>query len=538
MAQQSYRFQPVFLGGSYWRVELSWRTNYFEQHFAEEWATSIPEQPSTESTWYDIDGLKEQVKNDSEILAVDTISLKFADHPKLILALDPDNESCDIRIWWSANGTTGWLPKFWGIVDLDDVKPDTDIVIGSTWKKTWSFVAYDGIVRLKDIGLALASQVYFDAAPYRVNIPVSGLDPKVYLADVVALQIYAPHGGSTDTILPMQSGNFQIINVMYYLKEPAKVAFQEHTMQTVAAPLAFFGLHPSTEVASPISFVAETDRIVPPTTVEQPHSELYVPYNAFSTEWNQDWTTVADAIAEFAMMIGCGVRTRHTIESGKWVRTLNYVRFDGENGITLASNGVLLKHSGTPFRRVGRTVVVTTRFFQGGHKINDFIYGSGENKNIGLHFRTMGTGNLSSTSTVIDCDTARNIIWGAMIIKHPTIANRYQFVTHVKYAAVVRPTSSTLDAWAADTLENQNGLSQAVAMYLADNTMPARRRVIEEEYSSPSATDAVRATTNPTNWAPCAKIEDDEFTSATFKLLEINLNPRDGTVQIVKEELP
>lgn len=536
MAQESFRFLPAFLGGSYWRVDLSWRTSTADQHFAEEWSAGIPVQTG-ESTWFDISSMRIQVKNTNELLSVDRVSFQFDAHAKIVSALDPDNESVDVRLWWSADAVT-WVPMFWGIVDLDEIDPDTEAVVAGTYRKTYSFTAYDSIDRLKRIpfrGVGVFTGTSVSILPTSYMIGVANND--VYLCDADLSATYAWLGTPpvATSVLP-SGGSTQLVSSLFFLEETALLCFEEHYFQSAQAPLAYYGLHPTTATTSPFTFGAATDTGSPPTIVWNTFDKLYYFHDAYSTEWLGDYKSWADLVAEHALQFGFGVRTRHEIVSGKWIRRFNYLRLDGENNLTLGYDGALLRHSGGLFRRVGRTVCVTTRFFEGGHKINDFVYGTGETRNVGLHYRTMGDLGAGSVIGTYGCNQARNILWGAACMRHPTISDRIQVVNFVKYLTITRPTTS-YNAWYADSLLNGNGWAQALGMHLADITFPPRKRTIEDQLSEIRAADPARATNTPANWAPGAKIADDEYNTETFRVLSVDINPGEGTVSITKEQL-
>lgn len=536
MAQESYRLAPMFYAGSWWRIEFSWRSGTTYQHFAEEWTMGIP--PVTPpSVWFSIGSIRLEAKNDSELLCVDRVSIEAEAHPKILSALAQTNESCDVRIWWSEDAST-WVPLFWGIVDQEDIEYNTAAVVEGTWIRTVTFQCYDAILRLKkllfsDVGVAITY-----ASLHRIDLSTHGIS----LGGVPINSIFARYGAGTGNVVPSTNG--KMIGMQYYLDVAATEAFEEHRWQTLSTPLVVYGFDPGSPAASPVSFLAQTNTNPVPATVENTHQYLYHFDPVWGTEWRDDISTWADALAETAYSIGMAVRTKHQLESGKWVRSLQLLRMDGANGLQLSYSGALLSDRGQLYRRVARMLVATTRFFEGGHRINDVVYGLGEEKNIGLHWRIMGADGATATfaphttagSFCPDRDTARNIMWGTIGIIDPSTPTQVHIVTHVKAGSIQYPALYNRACWNTETLENQPGWAQTLTQYLYDEIMTARPRMKTVALNDIRAYSPIDATNNPANWSPLATMQDDEL-AGQWRIVQVDINPTDGTVEIVKELL-
>lgn len=541
MAVHSYRYQPIFKGGAWWRADISWRdaSTTTDQHtFKDEWTGSITEEPADEFTYYTFRDLEGKVTNDGDVISIDAGEFTFASETNIDDCLDPTNESAEIRLWWSADGSTNWQPIFWGEIDVESVSPEAQVKVGSTWVKTWQFTAIDCIRQLNDRDFGDLALYGTSVSSYSRDVSTTG-SYDIYwgaskLHDMYVDWIYStsgtPPGGST--MQPYDS----VVKLTYYLTQTAKTCFHEHVYQSPANGCYLF--HSTTGMTTILTagaYKANSDPLGTP--VEAEFFDWWVPYPLFETgEFSTEWDNLGEFADEMAKMIGCTITTRHVIEAtGEWVRQLWYVPRHSTLMHTVTPNGVLMTHKGPSVRWESKKVTVTSRFPSGAVSMYDQSAGTGAREaKFGIHLRTVmakspqgyypGWEDVSGFAV-------QNTIWQVLVI--PDTGTRMQLANYVRLGATYYPTTQAAQ-WTTELNRGYNGLADAMANWYADNVYVAKYR-IEEEYSRANASDGTND--HPGVWVPCAKIGDQEDTGGTYRILEYSIDAENNRVKIVKEKI-
>ncbi|MCZ7556781.1 MAG: hypothetical protein M5R41_10315 [Bacteroidia bacterium] len=549
MAQQSYRFNPIFQAGRYWRLDVSWRTHDADpRHFIDEWTGEIPQQPAGQVTLFTVPSFKILPRDENELLAVDRVEIKIKMDAVIAALVNPANVSAELRLWWTRtpDAPATWVPRFWGVVDLDDVDPDTRAIVGGVWHKTVTIMAYDG---LSALGKArFNDQSKMDTEGYH-----RFAHDDVYLGPAMMGLVMGRYNNMTWNVQPKKDGYAQLIHCKYYLEELAKVCFAEREEAT-ALPLAQYGPDKDNPVTSPIQFRAFTNYVWPYSYVETGFESLYFWYDLFAAEWKAEFSSWGEFLAELAEMLGFVVTTKHYLEDGRWVRVLCYMRVDGDNDLEVAPTGVLLQKTGPRSRRGGRKVVVTTRTPSGAkYPIFDAYHGAGPEKKLTVHWRTVGhrgdavDNNLNDDQTMNDLNgwQKENIMWGTMVIE--VTPEQLQIVNQVRWKNVIRPlyeTSSQL--WAPYNLASYfaiqpnpngfHGLSGVLSVFYAEEIFSPGRAIIEDTWSRLEGSDGESEDVG--NWIPYCLTTDIERPDWPYKVTGIEMDSESGHIKIRKEELP
>ncbi len=537
MAQESYRYNSIEMYEGWYRVDISWRTDDADpHHFIDEWTGSIPVQTAGTSTWFDIPSRKGRGRNDNELQMVDTCTFEFAEHEKILACLSNANVSAEIRVWYSPDNTV-WHPDFWGIIQLDQITRKREAVVEGVWIKSIQFTAFDGLKKL-------------DYEPFGVY---TGMSTTGYLkSGAIAASVgdrdltglMGMHGSVLGDVQPrnLVSGNLELMNIRFWLEQYALLAFPEQGAHTTGVDLAYYG-YGASPVTSPFSYIAHTNTNATPASIERTFDKLHLFWDVFAAEWFTEFENAAEFLVILAEWLGFSVGTRHTLTAtspSRWVRSLQYARLDGDNGGTLTPAGVLIESSETTGRRMNRRVVVTTRFPSGGHKIDDLGYGTGTIHNLDTYFHTVGAYNIDARNTgpgaLLTGSEKTNILWHCLLVEDSSIL--YRIVNQVKVSVGATtyafPQITSYDMWDEVKLRTMNGVAGAMAWWYWNKVLgPGERSVIEETYSTGRADNGT--TTLPVNWKVYAEINDQEYTSATYKVLEYDYNPHTGELKVTKE---
>ncbi len=532
MAQHSYRFNPVFRGGVWWRCDVAWRELSTDDHtFIDEWGVGIPSD-ADEYVHYSFAPLRLRMTNSDEILSVDDCEFTFTAHSIIQQLLSPSNHEAEIRLWWSADNVT-WLPLFWGDIDLEGVDPETEAIVEGTWVKTYIFTAQDCLRKLNDSPIGAAAMAPY-AHLYGRSVDPDG-DYQVYwgnrpLLDFKVDWLYQEDGSAPPDGLTAQPYEY-IIKLTYYLIECANVSFPEHLYQNPANGKYLFHWF---GISSLYKLGAYTQSTVPlGDPIEADFYDWWLPFPLFSAgEWLTEWANLGELVAELAEMIGCAVTTRHVLEpGGQWVRQVWYVPRDSSGMYTITPQGVLLSHVGSQVSRESKRVVVTSRYPSGGASMPDVAVGTGIEKKMGIHLRT-ATVDLHDYTEFwkeVTPDRIRNMVWQLIMI--PGTGTRMQIANYARLGAVKYPESQgpAFD----DAYRPYNGLAHAIAHFYNQNVYNARHRVTET-YSRANAANGYA--TYPGVWVPCAKISDIEL-GGNWRVLEVYIDSEKNTVKVVKEKI-
>lgn len=535
MAQHSYRFNPVFRGGAWWRCDVAWRELPTDSHtFIEEWGDGIP-YDAGEYVHYSFTAQRMRVTNSDEVLSVDDCEFTFTAHAIIEQLLLPSNFEAEIRLWWSADGTT-WEPVFWGDIDLEGVSPETDAIVSGTWLKTYIFTAQDCLRKLNDSQIEPAVMAPFTHL-YGRSVGVGG-DYQIYwgdraLLDMLVDWIYQEDGSAPPDGLTVQPFD-SIIKLTYYLIESANIVFPEHLYESPANGKYLF--HSTLGVASLFRLGAYTLNTAPlGDPIEADFYDWWLPYRLIGAgEWTEEWANMGELVAELAEMIGCAVTTKHIIEpGGQWVRQMWYVPRDSSAMYTITPNGLLISHVGPQVSRESKRIVVTSRYPSGGASMPDVGVGRGIEKKLGVHLRTAAVMGLHSYPTFwkeANPDRIRNMVWQLLMI--PGAGTRMQVANYATLDSIVKYPSSQGNAF-DDAYRPYNGLAHAVAQFYEQKVYNSRHR-ITETYSRANADSGFADT--PAVWAPCAMIGDAEI-GGNWRVLEATIDSEKNTVKVVKEKI-
>lgn len=551
MAEHSYRFNPVFQAGRYWRLEVSWRTGVADDRcFIGEWnGAGIPEQPAGEYLQFTVPRFKIMPRDENDLLAVDRLEIKVKMNAVIAQVVSPYNASAEMRLWWTRtpDDPNSWTPRFWGVIDLDDVDPEAMAIVEGTWIKAVAITAYDGIETLARTGFN--DQSLMDKTDYH---RFTGDD--AYLGPVLMNLVLGRYKDLVWNIQPKMNGYSQAIHCKYYLEELAKVCFLERA-ESSSLPLAQYGPDKDNPVDSPIKFRAFTDYSpYPYPYIERDYKDLWFWYDLFSAEWKSEFTSWGEFLVELAETLGFVVTTRHYIEAGRWVRVLCYLRVDGNNGQTVKPTGVLLSKTGPRSRRRSRKVVVTTRTPSGAKwPIYDMYDGAGPERKLTTHWRTVGFkgDNLSNDlneegdMNAINGWEKENIFWGTMLITHT--GDRLQIVNQVAWSSYVLPTYF-IDArlWNPTNLagyeailpdpDGMHGLSGILAYFYAREVYSPGKAICEDTYSRLEGDDDVSEDVG--NWLPYLTTTDEENQDYLYVITGIEFDTEKGHIKLRKEEKP
>lgn len=563
MAETSVRYQPIFQQGWWWRLDLSWRTdNADPHHFVGDWnGSGIPVLEGT-PIQFTMPKFRRAPQNENELMSVDRIEIKLMMHDALESCLSALNVSAELRLWYADDPDGTWRPWFWGIIDLDDVNPDVMAIVEDTWMRRVEVVAYDGLQKL-------ARTRFNEQARMDIDNRSRTLDPlllNVYIGDTNLSDCvgrwntdFRGNLGGLDLndyrpITPSRNGVSKVVHVFYYLEELAKVAFDERYYETITEPLAHYGLEED-PVESPFLFRAITD----PTTypfpyIERGYEDLWFWYDMFSAEWNAEWESWGEFLAELSFNLGFVVTTRHHLDgSGRWYRALQYLRIDGANaGAPVTPTGVLLSKRGPKSRRQQRRLVVTTRTFSGGVMVYDMPWGDGPERKLTTHWRTMGftdpnAGNdfEAQPNAPLVGTQKMNVLWQSLLIEYTS--HRFQIVNQVRWGDNVLPTYLiNTGMWypanlcgfpgILPSLNGYHGLSGILAQYYAEAVHHPHTYIIEETWSRLAGDDGT--TVEPENWCPYRFTTDTEHPSSTCSILAVEFDTERGHVTISKEVTP
>jgi hypothetical protein len=538
MAQTSLRYQPVFLAGAWWRMDISWRTSSVDDHtFVDEWTApgyALPVQAADEYTYMSFRNLSIKVTEDGELIAIDNIEITIGQDAVTTAFLDPDNDSAECRLWWSADNVT-WYPVFWGMVDLESVIPETEAVISTTWIKRFSFVAHDCIRRLNSADFGHIGLIP-DLTTYGRDVSATGTH-EVFLGDRSlrtwdVAWLYPPTG------LPVASVYAQaytsLIKYIYWLIAPANICFPEHLYETPANAKYLFhatGGYSSLMVMG--AFEASAAPLGSPDEAE--FDEWWIPYGSVDQgEFKDEWENIGELVAEFATGIGCGVTTKHIVEvGGQWVRALWYIPRSSIAMTTVQPAGVIMKHAGPGVRFEKSKVLVSSRSPEGATPISDQKAGTGDREmKLNTHLRTVDIlQHITSLTQWPERSPNRiaNIFWHTIVIPSTT-PGRMQVANFVRIGAVYYPAVEAA-IW---TNRAYNAYAAALAAYYSANVFSSGTR-IEEEYSRAQCSDGT--TSHPGHWVPGWKIGDLEDTGGSYRILEVDIDPENNRVKVIKEKI-
>ena len=552
MAQQSYRFNPIFQAGRYWRLEVSWRQlPDDDRHFAEEWGeTGIPRQLAGEVTLFTVPRFKILPRDENELLAVDRVEIKVKMNEVIAALVDPYNASAELRLWWTRTPDVeaSWVPRFWGVIDLDDIDPETRAIVEGVWHKTVSIVAYDG---LSTLGKSqFNDQSMMDKEQYHRYA-----HNHVYVGPVLMNLVLGLYENNLrKNVQPTMDGYDQLIHCRYYLEEIAKVCFAERAEES-ALPLAQYGPDLDNPVSSPIRFRAFTTDTWPYSYVEKGFEDLYFWYDLFSAEWKNEFGSWGEFLAELAEMLGFVVTTKHYVEEGRWVRVICYMRVDGYNNVQVEPTGVLLAKTGPRGRRGGRKVVVTTRTPSGASRaVDDAYYGAGPEKKMTVHWATIGhrmphseieTAEQFPGAPVLNGWQMENFMWITMVIE--VTPEQLQIVNQVRWNEVVRPNYaidhlmwSGINMYGFTAIQpNPNGfpgLSGLLSVFYAEEVYSPGRAIVQDTWSRLEGDDG--ETEDVGNWTPYCMTTDAERPDWPYKVTGIEMDSEKGHITIRKEEIP
>ena len=252
------------------------------------------------------------------------------------------------------------------------------------------------------------------------------------------------------------------------------------------------------------------------------------------------------------MNLGFLVTTLHHLDAeGRWVRSLQYLRIDGQNsGGAVAPTGVLLAKRGPKTRRQEVRVVATTRTFSGGIMMFDMPWGKGLEKKITTHWRTCGVSNPNAANAHDDggpdlvFSNKMNYFWQTLLIQNTETT--WQMVNQVRWDALVLPQYFVKDdLWYPPNvsgypgifpdLDAFTGIAGILAMFFAA-IYHNGASIVEETWSRLAASDG--DTIAPEHWLPYRDVVDSEHPEAICKLLGIEYDGEKGHVSITKEVLP
>ncbi len=538
MAAHSFRYCPQFRWGVWWRVDVAYRELGTDFHaFEAEWGDGIEEQPAASYTWYTFRDLRVRATNDEDVLTVDDCEFEFAEHPFIAAALDPANDTAEIRLWWSDDGAS-WLPVFWGEIDLEGAQPDTEAIVEGVPIRTFTFSAYDGLRRLNDF-VVHDYRMATNIAAYARDVSEATGTYEVWWNQKRMLDwtLYANDANGAPDLRKAQPYD-SIVKLTYYLIESARLCFTEHLYHS---PVNGKYLFHSTAGTSSL-FVLGSWEEAHPTYVNNVEAEFYdwwVPYPLFHAgEFSTEWANHGEFLAELAEMIGCAVTTRHLLEpGGQWVRQLWYVPRDSSSAYTIQPSGLLMRRSGPRISRESRKVVVSTRYPSGSTAVADAVHGArGTEVKLGVHVRTVNAMLPQGTQTMYDPgrwpeasnDNIRNFFWHVLLIPGP--GTKMLLANYCRIGITVHPFTQT-DPW-APTSRSYNALAYGLAQFYATRVYNARTR-LTERYSRANASDGTN--NSPAVWVPLQKMGDMD--GGTWRVLEAVVGSEENTVEIVKERI-
>lgn len=530
MAQTSFRFNPIWKASGWWRLDISWRTADADPaHFIDEWTGSIPVEPTTRFTNYSTPKIKLAGKNDAELIVSDRFTVKIDACAEVVALLNPANVSAEARLWWSADNIT-WVPILWGIIPLDDVTPTTLAIIGSTHIKTYEFMVEDGLSGLTNMEFANIGWLGWSA------VALTTVYNKGY--DLSTTGATMSDGSWRASVLPGNStSSVRVIALTEYLDFFASIVFSERAQTVTAAPI-IYGYDPANPITCP--FVFQSPR-ADNSVATFAFSNLYIFYDMFftGTEWSKEWRNWGEFLAEYCETFGFSISTANTLESGRWVRSLQLVNVTSGNGRQIGYSGVPLARKGPRYNRKRRSLTVTTRCFSGGAYVSDFHIGTGQEKKMTTHFRTIGNVD-ADRDWGVQGDARPNTLWNCLVGKD---GSDYRIVNFVGYNGVVYPTLPdpfvermwySAPKGVSYSPYEGTALSQVMGLFY-QQTLRRGKMTIEETRSGIVCTDG--AVSHPGVWQPYAAMADDEFPSTSFVIKEIEIDPDANKVTIIKEEL-
>lgn len=535
MAQYSYRFNPVFVKGSYWRLDISWRESSGDNHcFYDEWPAgggAIPTEPTTTYTKYKVPEIKITTRDSAEVVAVDTAKLEIAQSSTTDAWLAKTNASAQARIMWSNDNVT-WYVIFWGMVNPSARHIPTLRIIGSTYIKAYTVTLFDAIKTLDLVAFRdytnMSLSGYQAPSPF---LPTRSLwiGDKDFVADGINGYYYDSNGYYfTQNVMP--SGG-QLTKRTFFLEQLARVAFDE--VQYGGHPYkAVYGHDPSTAmVDSVMSYIARTDQITSGAYFEKQFDDTYYWHDAFSAEWQNEFKSWGEFLTVLCDELGFSVSTGFGSASGAVSRYLRYSRIAGDNGLSITPVGGLLRRAEVGLRHTHKFVKTTTRWPSGGYKIKDHtavVPPSGLDVNLRTYFRTLGPVNPTALGEYYQ---RTNIMWQTLALQHPTWLNRWYVVTNAKYTkgsdTLTAPDMSAITTWGTINLYNHGGgIARVMSEYYSVSEWKEGNIVLEEEYNDVRADNGTTST--PANWLPYINMSDGEFTGTDFKMTSATIRPYAG----------
>jgi len=112
--------------------------------------------------------------------------------------------------------------------------------------------------------------------------------------------------------------------------------------------------------------------------------------------------------------------------------------------------------------------------------------------------------------------------------------NRFRYTDGV--TSYTQPGTTVLQAWLGEHSNVYNGLGRIMGQYYAYGILKRNRRQREETRSDIRGYDGT--TFGFDRWGALALIDDDRYTTSTFKIIGLVLNGKEGTARIIKEEIP
>lgn len=545
MAEVSYRFNPIFVKGSYWRLDISYRqSSGDDHHFIDDHGSGITNEPAGTYTKYTIPELKFNTRDNAEIIKTSIGKIEIESTAISDAWLTCSNASAEARIFWSNDNVT-YVPVFWGIVNLSDWHVPTKKIIGSTYIKAYTVTLYDGIKKLdfsefRDYTL-MSLTGYQAPSPF---LPGNSLwiGDKDFIADGVSGYYYDSNGYYTvQNVMP--SGG-QLTKWTFFLEQLARVAFDE--VQHGVYPFkAVYGHDTSAMVDSVMSFIARTDQITSGAYFEKQFDDVYYWHDVFSAEWAAEFKTWGEFLHVLCDLLGFSVTTGYSsMGTGATQganRYLRYNRIAGDNGSTITPVGALLRRAEVNMRHTHKFVKTSTRWPSGGYKIKDHtavVEPSGLDVKLRTYWRTLGPVN---PTTLGEYYLRSNIMWQTLALQHPTFLNRWYTVTNAKYTkgadTLTAPSMRALTTWGTIPLFNHGGgIARVMSEYYSVSEWKKGNVVLEEEYNDVRADNGVSST--PANWLAYATMSDGEYTGTDFKLTGVTIRPyagENGRVILTKE---
>lgn len=525
--EYAFRFQPFQQGPDYWRVDLSYKVLSSDTyHFSQEWTSSIDQQSASDYVWMRMQPIRRTGKTKDGLLLVDKVQFEIADHWFLDEALWVGNHSVEIRVWWSANGTT-WEPHFWGAVDLSKITIKIDQIVGSGYVSVYQFEAIDCLVKLNNY--EFPENIITDDSSYIETTPTvyNGEDEM----DNILGYYEEPQGSGLRDIAPYIVGqSVRLIHIQYYMEELLKLSFEEHRTHTIAAPMATYGYGVNAaKSVMQFGYYYQSDWHY------REFDDLCFWYDPFRYEWQTEIKNCGELLAIICTLLGFSLTTKHVLENDKWVRTGVYIRLDGENDVTVEphANAVITARQETDSKLVQQSVCVTTRTLKASTGVDDYRQGYGDDFKLTTYWRTIGFRYPNTPQFTPFWNAKRDTMWTTLLVEAGGsgfhVVNRIKVNTTTPYTSTMH--DDGVDMWSG---LYYNGIAEAMAWYYYNHVVSKmNRKEISETYSRIPA--KIGASVSVNNWQPLAKIADARYTSQNFTITEIEIDPETGTATIQKE---